>query len=97
MIPYVVSAVVDVTVMHVLLLVLHVCVLPECEGDGNAVEGCGEGVVSVSVYMGGPCISGVLSSACDVLEMSLVRGVGGVCDMCMCLSRGGVGGVGVSG
>ena len=34
--------------------------------------------------------SGVLSSTCDVL----VRGVGGVCDMCMCLARGGVGGEG---
>ena len=32
----------------------------------------------------------VLSSTCDVL----VRGVGGVCDMCMCLARGGVGGEG---
>ena len=32
--------------------------------------------------------SGVLSSTGDVL----VRGVGGVCDMCMCLARGGVGG-----
>ena len=38
--------------------------------------------------------SSVLSSACDVLEMSLVRGVGGVCDMCMGLAWGGVGGVG---
>ena len=28
--------------------------------------------------------SGVLSSTGDVL----VRGVGGVCDMCMCLARG---------
>ena len=25
----------------------------------------------------------------------MVRGVGGVCDMCMCLARAGVGGVGV--
>ena len=32
--------------------------------------------------------SGVLSSVCDVLEMSVVRGVGGVCDMCMCSGRG---------
>ena len=32
MVPYVVSAVVAVTVMHVLLFVLHVCVLRECEG-----------------------------------------------------------------
>ena len=30
--PYVVSAVVAVTVMHVLLFVLHMCVLRECEG-----------------------------------------------------------------
>ena len=35
-----------------------------------------------------------LSSTCGVLEMSLVRGVGGVCDMCMCLARGSVGGDG---
>ena len=32
-------------------------------------------------------------SAC----MGGIRGVGGVCDMCMCLARGGVGGEGVSG
>ena len=31
--------------------------------------------------------SGVLSGTGDVL----VRGVGGVCEMCMCLARGGVG------
>ena len=39
--------------------------------------------------------SGVLSSTCDLLEMSVVRGVGGMCDMC--LARGCVGGEGVSG
>ena len=52
---------------------------------------CGSegGVVAVSAYMGGTRGSGVLSSAGDVLEMSVVRGVGGVCDMCMCLVRGG--------
>ena len=46
--------------------------------------------------MSGTRGSGVLSSTGDVL----VRGVGGVCDMCMCLARGGVdgeGGGGVSG
>ena len=40
----------------------------------------------------GSCI---VSSAADVLWMSVVRGmrgVGGVCKMCMCLTRGGVGG-----
>ena len=41
--------------------------------------------------------SGVLSSTGDVLEMSVVRGVSGVCVMCMCLARRGVGGGGVSG
>ena len=59
-----------------------------CEGDGNA------GVVAVSACMSGTCGSGVLSSTGDVLEMSVVRGVGGVCDMCMCLAWGCVGGEG---
>ena len=49
----------------------------------------------VSVYMGGTHGSVVLSSACDVLEMSVVRGVGGVCDMYMCLALGRVESVGV--
>ena len=49
-------------------------------------------MVVVSAYMGGTRSSGVLSSASDVLEISVVRGIGGVCDMCMCLARGGVGG-----
>ena len=35
-----------------------------------------------------------MSSADDVLDMSVVRGVGGVCEMCMCLARGGFGVVG---
>ena len=35
------DAVVAVTVMHVLLFVLHVCMLKEGEGDGNA--GVGDG------------------------------------------------------
>ena len=65
-----------------------------CEGDGNAGVGSGGGVFTVSVYMGGTRGLGVLSSACDVLEMSVVRGVGGVCDMGMCLARDRVGCVG---
>ena len=48
----------------------------------------------MSTYMGGIRGSGILSSAGEVLEMSVVIGVGGVCDMCMCLARGRVGGVG---
>ena len=74
-------------------VVCVVCVLAAillgCEGDGNAGVGSGGSVVAVSEYMGG---SGVLATG-DVL----VRGVGGVCDMFMCLARGGVGGVGVIG
>ena len=49
--------------------------------------GSGGGVVAVSASMSGTRGSGVLSSTCDVLVMSVVRGVGGVCDMCMCLAR----------
>ena len=44
----------------------------------------------MSACMSGTRGSGVLSSTGDVL----VRGVGGVCDMCMCLARGGEGGEG---
>ena len=44
----------------------------------------------MSACMSGTHGSGVLSSTGDVL----VRGVGGVCDMCMCLAQGGVGGKG---
>ena len=44
----------------------------------------------MSACMSGTRGSGVLSSTGDVF----VRGVGGVCDMCMCLARGGVGGEG---
>ena len=51
----------------------------------------------VSACMSGTRGSGVLSNTCDELEMSVVRCGGGVCDMCMCLARGGVGGGGVSG
>ena len=63
-----------------------------CGGDGNAGVGSGGGVVAVSACMIGTRGSGVLPSTGDVLEMSVVRGVGGVCGMC--LARGGVGGEG---
>ena len=56
--------------------------------------GSGGAVVAVSACMSGTLGSGGLSSTGDVLEMNVVRGVGGVCDMCMCLARGGVGGEG---
>ena len=44
----------------------------------------------MSACMSGTCGSGVLSSTGDVLDISVMRGVDGVCDMCMCLTRGGV-------
>ena len=44
-----------------------------CEGDGNTGVGSGGGVVVVSAYMSGTRGSGVLASAGDVLEMSVVR------------------------
>ena len=65
-----------------------------CEGDGNASVGSGGGVLAVSACMSGTRGSGVLSSTGDELEMSVVRGVGGVFDMCMCLARDGVCGEG---
>ena len=43
-------------------------------------------------HVGGSCI---VSCAADVLWMSVLRWmreVGGVCEMCMCLARGDVGG-----
>ena len=46
------------------------------------------GVVAVSACMCGTHGSGVFSSTGDVLEMSVVRGVCGVCDMCMWVERG---------
>ena len=49
--------------------------------------GSGGGVVAVSACMSGTRDSSVLPCTCDVLEMSVVRGAGGVCDMCMCLAR----------
>ena len=47
-------------------------------------------MVAVSACMSGTHASGVLSSTGD----ELVRGVAGVCDICMCLARGCVGGEG---
>ena len=66
--------------MHVLLFVFHVCMLRECEGDGNDDVGDGVGVVAVSA--GCECMSGTRG----------LRGEGGVCEMCMWLAQSGVGG-----
>ena len=78
--------------MRVLLFVLHVCMLRECEGDGNAFVGDG-GVVVSAGDLGGIRGSGIVSNAADGLWMSVVRvmrGAGRVCEMCMYLARGGV-------
>ena len=82
MVPYVVVAVI---VMRVLLFVLDVSMLRECEVDGNAC------VVTVSAghaYVGGTRGSDIVSIVAGVLWMSVVREmreVGGVCEMCMFL------------
>ena len=60
-----------------------------CEVDGNTGVGSGCGVIAVSAYMGVHVV--LVFCLVQVLEMSVVRGVGGVCDMCKCLSRGGAG------
>ena len=63
-----------------------------CESDGNAGVETGD-MVGMSIgneYVGGTRGSGIGSSTADVLWMSVVcgmRGVGGVCEMCMCLAR----------
>ena len=52
-------------------------------------DGCGVVVVS-AWHVGGTRGLCIVSSAADVLWMSVVRGlrgVGGVCEICMCLSR----------
>ena len=62
LVPYVVGAVVAVTVMHVLLFVLHVwfaAKLLGCKGTTIANVGSGGGVFAVSAYMGGTRGSGV--------------------------------------
>ena len=96
MVPYV-DAVVAVTVMRVLLIVLHVCMLIEYEGARGAEE---VWLWLSTGHVGGTRGSGIVSSAADMLGMSVVRGmrgVGGVCEMCMCLARGSVAGEGASG
>ena len=48
-------------------------------------------------YMGSTRGSGIASSTADLQGMRVVRvmrGVGGACEMCVCLDRGGVGGEG---
>ena len=58
------------------------CILRESEGDNNA------GVVEECEYMGGTCGSGFVSTVDDILEMSVVRGVDGVCVKSVCVWLG---------
>ena len=92
--PYV-DAVVAVIVMRLVLFVLHVCILRECEG-ARLTAMLVWGVVVVSTgNVGGTRGSSIVSSAADMLWMSVVRGmrgVGGVYEMCMCLSQADVSG-----
>ena len=72
----------------VLVPYIDVCMLLECDGNASVV------VVSAE-HVGSTCGSGIVSSAADVLWVSMMRGmrgVDGVCKMCMCLARGAVGG-----
>ena len=57
-------------------------------------RGCGESCTHHNhTHVGGTRGSGILSSAADVLWISVVRGMKGVGEVCeMCLARGGVGG-----
>ena len=59
---------------------------------GDCITGVGDGgcVVAMSArheYVGGTCGSCVVSSAGDMLGMSVVRRMRGVCELCMCLAR----------
>ena len=65
----------------------------ECEGDDSAGMWDEEGVIAVSEgheYMGGAHNSSIVSSAYDVLEMSVVGGMRGVCECmkCVCVGLG---------
>ena len=72
MVPYVVGAVLSVTVMRLLLFVFDVSMLKGCDGDDNAAVGDGGGFVAVSVgyeYVGGTRDSGSVTIAADVLKV----------------------------
>ena len=75
----------------------------ECEGARVTailvwgLRRCGSVFVMSTGHVSCTWDSVILSSATDVLGMSVLRGmrvVGGVCEMCMCLALRGVGGEG---
>ena len=74
------SVVDTVTVMRILLFVLHVCMLSECEGGRVTVMlvWIWGGVVVLSTgreHVGGTRGSRIVSSTADVFGMSMVRGM----------------------
>ena len=96
MVPYV-DTMVAVTVMRVMLFVLHVCMLRECDG-ARLTTMLVWGMLRCDCGSAGHVVGirglGIVSSAADVLWMSVVRGmsgVAGVWEMCMSLARGGMG------
>ena len=100
MVPCVVCAVVSVTDACVVVCEYTERVR-ECQGNGNAGVGDGGCVVVVSVgheYVCGTRGTCIVSSAADVLGMSVVhgmRGVGGVCEMCLAQAGWDVRGLGL--
>ena len=80
MVPYV-DAVVDATVVRVLLFVLHVCLLRECDSvrvTTMLVWGMGCVVVVSAGHVGDTRGSCIVSSAAGVLGITVVRGMRGV-------------------
>ena len=89
MVPYV-DAVVAATVMRVLLFVLHVCLLKECDSvrlTAMLVWGMDEGR---RWWRGGEWMRGLGLG----LGFTNPVGTGEVLDVCLCFGCGGVGGVG---
>ena len=67
-----------VAVMSILLFVLDVGMLRECEGNRNACVGDGGGLVGVSAvhkYVGSTRGSGIVSCAANLLVESVVSGM----------------------
>ena len=79
---------------------VYVSMLREWDGASVAIllvwgRGSEVAVSAGHEYVGGTRGSGIVSSATDMLWLSCSAWkwrVGGVCEMCMCLARGGVGG-----
>ena len=95
MVPYV-DVVVAVTVICVLLFVLHVCLLRECDGARLTTMLVWGMVVVSAGPVGGTRGSGIVFSTADMLWISGMRRVGGGC-VCVWVGVGGEGGEGMRG